>query len=62
MTTSIDQLLRDLSEERSKYSKADQGRMQKIIDSLVALGAYPKTTPMMQKNGHSHLDMVVYPH
>lgn len=58
MTT--ENLLKELQEERIKFSKADQEKMLKIIEALLEAGIYPKTTPTMEKYGYTHQNMVQY--
>lgn len=51
-------LLMALGLERNKFTSSNKVSMQNIIDVLVAIEAYPKTTPTMEKMKYTHLTMV----
>lgn len=51
------ELLKRLDEEREKFCQADTEKMQALIDELVRIGIYPKSTPMIE-GGMTHLRMV----
>ncbi len=50
----IKELLKELSEERRKFTKASKEKMQDLVDQLIELGVYPETS----KSGYSALQMV----
>lgn len=55
----ITMLREQLDQEREKFTRADQTKMQELIDQLVAIGEYPSDpTPAMAKYGYSILTMV----
>ena len=54
----LEVILAKLEAERVKFTKADKGFMQKLIDRLVEECVYPASTPTMVKQGYTHLKMV----
>ena len=57
-TASPEELLAELKAERERFTKSNKEHMQALVDRLVELGVYPKSTPAMEEHGYTHLKMV----
>lgn len=53
-----EEILHELKIEREKFTQSDDSKMQNLIDQLIELGVYPKSTVVMERQGYTHLHMV----